>query len=251
MIRPFVAGRIALLCMCGVALALPAQSLEPSASMATPESLYMGGEITLAGGTLLFSECRTGRTYAVVHGAEAQRLEEEYRTRLRGQPGALYVSFDGTPQSAIATMPDGSVRQSVVVDRFVGVWASQTCERSRADAALANTYWRIVHLAGAPIATVDGRREPHLLLRQEDANLGFAATVGCNQYKGRWRYGARTIGFERGAATQMACPASLAAPERQLQQLLDTAAQWRRAGNTMVLEDVHGTALALLEAVYF
>lgn len=213
-------------------------------------SLFLGGEVRSAGDALLFDECLTGRTYAIAPGAEAQRLEQEYRAHTQGKPGALYFSFVGTLQPDTVTLPDGRTRASVAVDRLVGAWPSQVCERARADAALANTYWRIVQLMGEPATTAKGEREPHLLLRQADNLSSFDATVGCNQFKGRWQHSTRTIAFERAASTRKACPEPLATAERRLQEMLDTAAVWQRTGNVLLLEDAQGASLALLEAVY-
>jgi hypothetical protein len=39
--------------------------------------------------------------------------------------------------------------------------------------------------------------------------------------------------------------------ERRLQETLERVRRWQRKGNTLVLEDQQGKALALLEAVYF
>lgn len=219
---------------------------------ALPATL-LGGEVAVdADETLQFVECRSGRSYAIGPGPEAERLAQEYRRYRPGNSGALYVTFDGSLHPY--TRSSAAVRSasaSVVVDRYFGAWPNQSCERSRADAALANTYWRIVQLLGAPISADEGRREPHLLLRQLGSESSFAATVGCNQFKGSWQHSAQTIAFERGTTTRMACPVPLAQLEGQLQSLLDTATRWRGTGLTLLLEDAQGSTLALLEAVYF
>jgi copper homeostasis protein (lipoprotein) len=214
-------------------------------------SLFMGGEIKSVDGQLLFDECLTGRTYAIASGSEAQRLDQEYRSRMQGRTGALYVTFDGTLQPDTLTLRNGTTRAIVAIDRFVGAWPDQACARARADAALANTYWRIVQLQGQPATTAAGEREPHLLLRQADSVTSFDATAGCNEFKGRWQHSSHTIAFEYAANTPKSCPEPLAATEQRLQQMLDLAAGWRRTGNVLVLEDAQGAPLALLEAVYF
>jgi copper homeostasis protein (lipoprotein) len=213
-------------------------------------SLFMGGEVKAKDGQLLFDECLTGRTYAIAPGAETQRLEQEFRARMQGRTGALYFTFDGTLQPETLTLSDGTARAIVVVDRLVGAWPDQVCARARADAALANTYWRIVQLRGEPAKTAAAAREPHLLLRQADGVSSFDATVGCNQLKGRWRHSSHTIEFEPAASTRKACPEPLATAEQRLQEMLDRAAEWRRTGNVLVLEDKQGAQLAVLEAVY-
>jgi copper homeostasis protein (lipoprotein) len=219
--------------------------IEPSAL-----TLFMGGEVKPGGDGLLFDECLTGRTYAIAPGAEAQRLEQEYRSRMQGRAGALYFTFDGTLRPETLALPDGTTRAIVVVDRLVGAWPDQVCERARADAALGNTYWRIVQLRGKPAPTAAGEREPHLLLRQAGGVSSFDATVGCNQFKGRWKNSTHTIAFERTAGTRKACPEPLATAEQRLQEMLDSAAGWRLTGNILLLEDAQGAPLATLEAVY-
>ena len=214
-------------------------------------TLFMGGEVTLEGDTPLFTECLTGRTYAIASGVGAERLRQEYRLHRPGLKGALYVSLEGTLQPAIATLPDGTTRALAVVERFVGAWPNQACERSRADASLANTYWRLVQLQGESVAVHEGRREPHVLLRQADGVATFSATVGCNSLSGRWQYGDGTIAFGQAVNSRMACPPPLDTLERRLQELLAAAVRWQRTGNTLQLQDRQGATLALLEAVYF
>ena len=47
------------------------------------------------------------------------------------------------------------------------------------DAALVNTYWKIVTLKGEAVPPAEGSREAHVVLR-EDQGLRYSATVGCN-----------------------------------------------------------------------
>jgi copper homeostasis protein (lipoprotein) len=218
---------------------------------ALPMSLFVGGEVVPDGESLRFDECLTGRSYAIAPGAEAQRLAQDRRARMADHGGPLYVTFEGTLQPATMTLADGRTRAIVVVDRYVGAWPGHACERSRADASLANTYWRIVQLQGDPPVTVAGRREAHLLLRQDGEHRSFAASTGCNALQGRWRYTAQTVSFEREVMVPHSCPEPLAAQEQRLLRMLDSAARWRVTGNTLQLEDAAGRSLALLEAIYF
>lgn len=218
---------------------------------ALPMSLFMGGEVVPDGGSLRFDECLTGRSYAVAPGAEAQRLVQDHRARMADVDGPLYVTFEGTLQPATTTLADGRTQAVVAVERYVGAWPGHACERSRADASLANTYWRIVQLQGDPPATAAGRREAHLLLREDGEHRSFAASTGCNGLQGRWQYTAQTVSFQREAKSLPSCPEPLVAQEQRLLQLLDTAARWRVTGDTLQLEDAAGRSLALLEAIYF
>ncbi len=213
-------------------------------------ALFLGGEVTRLADALRFTECLTGRSYPVAPGSEAHRLEQAYFAQAR-EPGApLYVTFDGSIET-VPVMEQGRDAATVKVARFIGAWPNQDCERSRADASLVNTYWRLVQMQGAAVTAVPGRREPHLILKAVAAESNYAATAGCNQLVGGFELDGDALTFERAASTPMACPPPLAEMERQLQQTLEQARRWQRRGNVLVLEDQQGASLSLLEAVYF
>ena len=92
------------------------------------------------------------------------------------------ASFDG----AIVREPAGAGKEAephVLVERFVGIWPGESCERADDTATLTNTYWKILRLGDVDITPGEGRREPNLILREGDTR--FTATVGCNQIAGR------------------------------------------------------------------
>jgi heat shock protein HslJ len=139
-----------------------------------------------------------------------------------------------------------------VVHRFVNVWPGERCERARAAAALPNTYWRIATLAGEPVGAVEGRREPHLILRAGGGQgTTYSATVGCNQLAGVYSPAGEEIRFSPGATTLLPCPPPLDELEASLVAVLSNTARWRITGNTLEFFDVAGKSLALFEAVYF
>ncbi len=119
------------------------------------------------------------------------------------------------------------------------------------DASLVNTCWRIVRLGEAEVRTSAGRREPRLLLREEDGRKRYSATVGCNQLSGGCSVDGETIRFAPGATTLMACPPPLDALETNLKGMLDAARRWRVRGDTLELFDGAGRPIARFEAVYF
>lgn len=213
-------------------------------------SLLLGGEMTYLADSARFTECLTGRNYPLVPGAEALHLERAYLANA-GEPGApLYVTFDGTITKRPA-MEGDRIENAVTVDRFVGVWPNQRCERARADASLVNTYWRFVQMKGNAVKVAPERREPHLLLRQTGERPGFAATVGCNQLVGAFAATDRELSFGQGATTLMACPPPLDEMEKTLAEVLVAVRRWQIRGSTLTLQDQAGNILALLEAVYF
>jgi uncharacterized lipoprotein YbaY/heat shock protein HslJ/uncharacterized lipoprotein NlpE involved in copper resistance len=216
----------------------------------TEVALLMGGEMTYQGDTPRFTECLTGRSYPIVPGREALRLEHAYLAEIQPPGAARYVTFEGTivPRTGLAGAEPGSV---VTVQRFIGIWPEQACARSKATAPLVNTYWRIVRLQGGAVEAVTGRREPHLVLRQFDERLGYTATIGCNTLVGTFVTAADRLSFSLPTAAEVACPPLLAEMERRLGEVLDGARRWQIIGNTLSMKDAAGEDLALFEAVYF
>lgn len=223
----------------------------PASGTAAPSdaSPTLGGEMRCMADAARFTECRSGRSYPIGMEGDFIRAERAYR-EARGAPGApLYVTFDGSIVSRPRMEGDGT-EPTVVIDRFIHAWPGQTCERARADASLTNTYWRIVRLGDRPVSTVDGLREPHLVLRAEGDRTGYAATVGCNQVVGGCAIDGGTIRFSPGAATLMACPPPLDELERALGEALEKARRWHITASTLEFFDESGASVALFESVY-
>ena len=197
-----------------------------------------------------FEECLTGRGYPVAMEGAYPDLERAY-TRLEGvEPGApVFAVLEGR----LAERPamEGPDRMHVVVERFARLERDRTCA-GRAGAELTNTYWRILEIAGTPVDVVDGRREPHLILRTTEPP-DFRATVGCNTLRGGYDLegDALTLRLSGAATTMMACPAPLAARERALRQALMAAAAWRVEDGSLALFGEAGTVLLAAEAVHF
>jgi copper homeostasis protein (lipoprotein) len=216
----------------------------------TDLSLFLGGRMTNLADAARFTECLTGRSYPIAQEADFPRLQELYRKGVE-EPGApLYVTFEGEIVDRPKMEGEG-VARSVVVSRAINAWPNESCERSRADAALTNTYWRIASLGGEPVTAAAGRREPFLLLLDAEGKQGYSASVGCNQLRGGVSIEGRSIRLSPGPTTLMACPPPLDALERALGDTLGKVRAWRIQGNTLELADGAGASLALLEAVYF
>ncbi|MEW6338893.1 MAG: META domain-containing protein [Acidobacteriota bacterium] len=216
----------------------------------TEVSLLLGGEMTFMADAARFTECLTGRSYPIAQEADLVALQELYRQGVK-EPGApLYVTLEGSIVDRPRMEGEG-VERSVVVRRAINAWPSETCERSRADAALTNTYWRIVSLVGAAVKAEADRREPFLLVRDLEGKPGYSASVGCNQMLGGVTIEGSAIRFSPGATTLMACPPPLEALERALAETLGKARGWRIVGNTLELVDEAGTPVGLFQAVHF
>jgi heat shock protein HslJ len=219
-------------------------SLQP-----TDVATHLGGEMTYLADAARFTECLTGRSYPVAMEGDFVAMQRGYAAAVK-QPGApMYVTFEGEILDRPPMEDAGAVR-TVVVKRFINAWPGQRCERARADASLANTYWRIVKLGDAAVRPGAGRREPHVLLRSAAGRGGYSATVGCNTLNGAFTADGETIRFAPGAATLMACPAPLDALERRLGEVLAQAVRWRINASTLELYDAKRAPIALLEAVY-
>lgn len=209
--------------------------------------LPLRGMLTYVADEARFTECLTGRDYPLVKDGDYQALEHAYLAAGAEVGGPIMASFDG----AIVRAPDGvgkDVGPQVLVERFVGVWPGETCERSVDKASLTNTYWKILRLGDTEVAPGEGRREPNLILREGDPH--FTATVGCNQVTGPYSLSADRLTFGPAAMTRMACPAPLDEWERRLTDVLAQAATWRIDGQTLELLDAAGNPLALFQAVY-
>jgi putative lipoprotein len=134
--------------------------------------------------------------------------------------------------------------------RSVDILLKRVSAPPAADAALLNTYWRILSLAGEPVPVPDGGREPHVILKSADGRDSWSATAGCNSMSGGLTVRGDRIAFQAGVATLMACPPPLDALEKKLVQALSTSVQWRIEGDRLELLDDAGTQTLLCEAVY-
>ncbi len=214
----------------------------------TPTSRpLIGGMFVVLADSPRLTECRSDRTYPVAIEADYRSLESAY-LEAREPPGQpLMATLAGRIEERPRTEGEG-FEETVVVERFIAVWPGETCERNRADAALTNTYWRIVRLGDDDIAATDGRHEPHMLLRSEEPR--FNATIGCNQLIGGYEARGETLRFGQLASTMMACPPPLDQLERRLVDALENTKTWHVAGQVLELRDGNGRPLALFQAVY-
>ena len=164
--------------------------------------------------------------------------------------GRLYVTFAGTVTDRPGMEQGSGNVRTVVANSFIDAWPNQNCERSRTDASLKNTYWRITRIDEQPVNTESGQREPHLLLRDVDGRQSYIATAGCNQLLGNYTVTGEGIAFGPGASTKMACLPPLDALERRLMDTLARTRKWQIHANTLQFRDEAGTTTALFEAVH-
>ena len=208
--------------------------------------LPLRGMLTYDAEEARFTECLTGRDYPVVPDGDYAALEHAYLAAGAEPGGPIMASFDGTILQPEA--PDEEGRPAVLVERFVGVWPEETCERVEGTASLTNTYWKILRLGDLDLVAGEGRREPNLILRQGEPR--FTATVGCNQLTGDFTLSGDALRLGPAAATRMACPAPLGDWETRLGELIERTASYRIDGRTLELLDADGGSLGLFQAVY-
>lgn len=205
--------------------------------------LALRGLVTWADDRASFVECLTGRRYPVVDDGDYDSLEHAYLAA-GAEPGRpLMASFDGEILQDDHPQP-GEVR----VNRFVGVWPGETCERTSSPATLRNTYWRILRLGEAEVAASPNRREPSLILREGERR--FSATVGCNPLAGRFTLDDGHLSFGQVSGPRLDCPGPLGALEDQLLDALGATVAWRITGQALELFGAGGEQVALLQAVY-
>jgi copper homeostasis protein (lipoprotein) len=210
--------------------------------------LPLRGMLTYVDDSARFTECLTGRDYPLVKDGDYEALEHAFLAAGAEAAGPIMASFDGGIVQGAKEDGSGESSPEVMVERFVGVWPGETCERALGEATLTNTYWKILRLWDTEVAAGEGRREPNLILREGEAR--FTATVGCNQVSGGYSLEDDQLMFGTAAATMMACPAPLDAWEKLLAQVLKETVSWRIDGQTLELLDGAGAALALFQAVY-
>jgi uncharacterized lipoprotein YbaY/heat shock protein HslJ/uncharacterized lipoprotein NlpE involved in copper resistance len=207
--------------------------------------LPLRGMLTWVGDAARFTECRTGRDYPLVPEGDYAALEHAYLAAGAESGGPIMASFDG----GIVREPGPSGEEpAVLVERFVGVWPGETCERAGGAASLTNTYWKILRLGETEVGAAEGPREPNLILRAGAPQ--FTATVGCNQLMGSFELDGDRLKFGPAGRTMMACPAPLDGWEKRLGAVLAATAGWRIDGQTLELLDAAEEPLALFQAVY-
>jgi heat shock protein HslJ len=128
------------------------------------------------------------------------------------------------------------------------VMASAMADSSYKNAALLETYWKLVTLNGQPIEKpAEGKIEIHIILKQKDHRLqGFA---GCNSIMGLFELKeGNFIGFKNIASTRMACPDMKA--EDAFKKVLEQVDNFTISGDNLSLNKAKMAPLATFRAVY-
>ncbi len=206
--------------------------------------LKMRGMYRYMADAAVFTECLSGRRFAVAMEADNIALERAY-LRAQRQPGEeLMISLQGRIAERPAMEGDAMVL-TVVPEHFIGVWPGETCGARMVTVELDNTYWKLTRLGDEPVFLGDQQREPHMVLHSGGGRVaGFG---GCNQITGSYSVEGATIAFSDIASTMMAC-ADGADTERAFSEALAKAQSWRLIGEHLDLFDGAGDLVARFEA---
>jgi uncharacterized lipoprotein YbaY/heat shock protein HslJ/uncharacterized lipoprotein NlpE involved in copper resistance len=215
-----------------------AKSLEP-----LEPRLNMRGMYRYQADAGLFTECLTRRTWPVAQEKDNATLEANYG-KARSTPGQeLLVNLEG--QVAMRPQMDGGLQAALIVERFVGIRAGESCGPRFAAAPLENTYWKLTRLGKQSVGGARPGRDPHVVL-QAKARL-VTGSGGCNRIRGSYQVKGAEILFGPTAATRLACPDGMSTEAAFLGALKQTR-KWRVLGEQLELLDNNETLLARFEA---
>ena len=206
--------------------------------------LHLRGMYTHMADAARFRECLTRRTWPVAQERDNAALEAAYGKARRVPGETLLVSLEG--QVAMRPRMEGGGRQqSLVVERFGGVWPGESCGSRTSTDPLENTYWKLTRLGTAPVNVAPGTRELHLILQPAQRRVtGFS---GCNRLTGSYELTGDRLTFGTMAGTMMACPSGMDT-ERAFLDALHKASTTKIIRQHLELFDTSGKFLARFEA---
>ena len=213
-----------------------AQPLEPR--------LHLRGMYTYMADAGRFTECLTRRSWTVAREQDNAALEAAYGKARRRPADTLLIDLDG--QVAMRPKMEGTGReQSLVVERFGGVWPGESCGSRTSMEPLENTYWKLTRLGTTPVGGTSGTRELHLILQPSSHRVsGFS---GCNRLTGSYSLDGSRLIFSQNAATLMACPTGMDT-ERAFLNALAQVRTTKITRQHLEMFDASGKLLARFEA---
>jgi heat shock protein HslJ len=219
--------------------ALPNNPVEPT----------MQGLVTLRADGATFRECAGGPVYMISAEGDFAALEHAYLAAGQEPGFPILATFDGMVVSRDEEDGIKGNKNSVRVDRFVGVWPEVSCDQVLSDVSLTNTYWKILSLEGQKISATEVSKDPHLVLMSNETR--FTASVGCNQLMGTYNVSsAHRISFSDSvSSTMVACREPLDAYEAMLAAVIDDTVAFRIDGSQLTLLDAEAVPIAQFQAV--
>ncbi|MBM3648012.1 MAG: META domain-containing protein [Alphaproteobacteria bacterium] len=213
----------------GVALARTA-TVDPIDGLFNLTGLYRD---TQNGG--LFTECFTGRTFAVAPSGAEPDLERAWTEVTPSKDAQLFVEIVGR-----------FVPNELRAERFVSLKRDGACPPPPPrSSALRDTDWRVVEIDGERPVFEDWRQRPSLKLEDGDRYTG---STGCNAISGRFELDPDGLRFVAPTTTLTACPPAVAGGERRFLDALAAVRQAQITATTLDLKDAAGKRRLRLEA---
>lgn len=123
---------------------------------------------------------------------------------------------------------------------------TQTAADAKQSNVITDRRWKLVELAGKPVADKVNGKEPFLLLQKSDSR--YSASGGCNGIGGAFTLENNgRIKFEQGMSTMMACENMEV--EQELSKALITADNYSLSGDNLSLNKARMAPLARFKAV--
>jgi copper homeostasis protein (lipoprotein) len=217
----------------------------PQPALIEPRLSLTGMFVYLADAPVI-TLCADGGRLPVVMEADYRALEAAYLKERRKPGQALLVSLVGLIAPRPSMEEGRPPQRSLVVERFVDIWPSETCGNALADSPLRGSYWKLVRLGGAPVELAANQREPHLTFARDQ--LRVSGSGGCNRVTGDFEVDGEKLKLGHMAGTMMACPAGMEQEQRFL-QALGKVERHRIRGSHLEMLDAAGAPLARFEAV--
>ncbi len=194
-----------------------------------------------AGGKFELVECGGAVSYRVAREGAHDDMARAIVNIPSGEE--RIVSFVGRKRDVPNATP-GTQAAEYIVDRFLGVWPEETCEKIGVRTPVNNTYWKLVEMNGVRVTTHDNQREMHVLFRVDGQVGGFG---GCNALSGRYQLNGDRIRIMDVVSTLMAC--EYLEDEQAFVEVLSRATNCQSVGESLQLRDDNGP-LARFVAVY-
>lgn len=226
-----------------VELVMSAGTGQAPTAVGTATPTHMVGLYSYIADTGSFLRCDTQQRLPVATEGDNAALESAYSNTRRNPGEGLLAEVVGR---IVERLPmEGRTRPTLVVDRFVTIRAEDSCPKKATDAApgLTNTYWKLTQLGGSAIVPEKGKREAHLIFKDQRVS----GSGGCNSMAGGYTLVGETLKFSQMAGTMMACAAGMD-EESRLGLALTLVARWKISGRQLDLLDSEGQLLARLEA---
>jgi heat shock protein HslJ len=158
----------------------------------------------------------------------------------------ILVSVEGRVEPRPSAEEGQPPRQTLVVQRFVGIWPGETCGNPQVDSPLRNTNWKLVRLNGAPVRVVPRQHQPYLVLGKDEQRV--SGDGGCNRFTGGFELDGDRLRFRGMAGTMMACLDGME-QEGRFMQALQKVERYRISGSHLEMLDSSGAVVARFEAV--